>query len=116
MQLDTRGKMFPEVKDKMFTVLSIPELQDDGVSWKFQFKAEIEGADRVYTERFWPEKMKPIAMALGFKESVPGVFEWEPTACLNKSMIADISHETQEKGKNAGKVFPRMVNCKELPF
>ena len=116
MILDTRGEMFPAVKDKLFTVIEIPELQDDGASWKFKFKADVDGAERTYTERFWPRSMKELASCLGFKENVPGVFEWEPTLCLNKSITADIEHQTQEKGKNAGKVFPRMVNIKELPF
>ena len=118
MQLDTRGDMFPVVKDVMFTVIEVPELQDDERSWKFQFSAVVDGVHKKYTERFWPEGMKSLALATGGKESVPGVFDWEPTACLNKSVLADIEHQEQKKGKNAGKVFPRMVNIRpsEIPF
>lgn len=118
MNLDTRGEMFPASKDVKFTIVSIPELQDDERSWKFQFKAIVDGAPRNYTERFWPEGMRTLAMATGGKESVPGVFEWEPTQCLNKTVIADIEHQEQRKGKNIGKTFPRMVNIRssDIPF
>lgn len=116
MKLDTRGGMFPVVKDTLFTVKEIPQLQDDGVSWGFKFNASVEGVDKEYKERFWPERMKDLATALGFKEEIPGVYEWEPTECLNKSVTADIEHQKQEKGKNKDKVFPRMVNIRELPF
>src|ERR1700692_3595823 len=116
MQLDTRGEMFPAVKDKVFKVADVPELQDDGQAWKFKFEVQVDGVDRIYTERFWPQGMKVLASCLGFKESVPGVFEWEPTACMGKSVVADIEHQEQKKGKNIGKTFPRMVNIKEIPF
>jgi len=118
MNLDTRGEMFPASKDVKFTVREIPELQDDETSWKFKFSAIVDGAPRNYTERFWPQGMKQLAIATGGKESVPGVFEWEPTECLNKTIVADIEHQTQEKGKNIGKTFARMVNIRpsDIPF
>lgn len=118
MNLDTRGEMFPASKDVKFTITEVPELQDDGRSWKFKFKAIIDGADKSYIERFWPEGMKALAMATGGKESVPGVFEWEPTECLNQTVLADIEHQEQKKGKNQGKTFPRMVNIRpsDIPF
>lgn len=118
MNLDTRGRMFPASKDVKFTITEVPELQDDEVSWMFKFNAIVDGAPRPYQERFWPEGMKNLALATGGKESVPGVFDWEPTNCVNQTVLADIEHQEQKKGKNQGKTFPRMVNIRpsDIPF
>lgn len=118
MQLDTRGGKFPECKDVEFRITDVPELQDDETSWLFNFTAEVDGVKKTYKERFWPERMKDLALAIGFKESVPGVFDWEPTKCMGRTVKADIEHQVQTKGKNAGNSFPRMVNIRrdEIPF
>lgn len=119
MRMDTRGERFPEVKDATFVIKEIPAMADDGVSWKFKFETVIDDIPKNYTERLWPGFLADLLKGLRFKEIEEGVFDFEPAACLDRSVKADVVHQTQSKGKNAGKIFPRMVNIRpgdEIPF
>jgi hypothetical protein len=121
MRLDTRGEMFPEGKNLIFKVATIPGLADDGVSWKWDFETVIDSEKKIYKERFWPGFLPLLLRVLKVPETTPGVFDFDPPKVLDSFFKADIVHQEQKKGKNAGKKFPRMVNIAaladdEIPF
>ena len=117
MELDTNRDLFPEGKFR-FRISEVPE---EGVTnngnypfFKFSFMAPVEGEEQPYQERFMRWTMGPLCRALGFKETRPGKFIFEPTECLGREVEATIAHEKIEKGASAGQVVARMKDIKPV--
>lgn len=123
MRIDTRGNIFPECTDVVFEVSNVPEQgswPSGGSYWKFEFKANIKGEIKDYSENFGGGFLGPILKALEFQElkEEPGVFDFEPTLALGRTIKVSIKHEVAKKGKSAGKTFARMYDFKssDIPF
>lgn len=115
MILDTNGEIFPE-GTYTFRVAAVPFETEVGkyLAWQWSFETPIDGALRVYNERFMVWLLAPLLRALGFKELTPGRFDFEATEALSRSVVATIKHQTLEKGASAGKTVARMVDIKPV--
>lgn len=112
MMLDTNGEIFPEGK-YMFRVTDVPQEVDvkGYVAWQWTFEAQTDDGPATYNERFMVWLLAPLVRALGYPETSPGKFDFEPVQALNRCVMATIKHVTLEK---SGKTVARMTDIQPV--
>lgn len=115
---DTNPDIFPEGEyEFVATKVPIKKLgQNSGKPYyQFYFETMVEDSLRDYTEMRMPWQCADLLRAFGFKETKPGVFEWEKTEVPGKRIKAKIVHEADRK--DATKKRPRLTEIVEsIPF
>jgi hypothetical protein len=107
MKIDTNIKGI-EPGTYLFRIASYPQQIKAGEFDKFQFEFQMNDQDRPIKLSFFPNQMKDLLSALGFKEVEPGVFDGDITEAYGCYVNADLYSEEYTK-KDGSKGMARKL-------
>jgi len=95
VKIDTNGKGI-EPGEYVFTVVAYPQAIKAGEFDKFEFLFGMDGQERPIKMSFFPNQMKGLLEALGFK-ATDGVFDCDITEAFGKFVKAELYSEEYTK-------------------
>lgn len=112
-RFDTNSKGI-EPGTYLFRIAAYPQPIKAGEFDKFQFEFQMEGQERPIKTSFFPNQMKGLLIALGFKEVEPGIFDGDIQDAYGKYVSADLYSEEYTK-KDGTKGMARKLRNFTMP-
>lgn len=95
-RFDTRSKGL-EAGEYVVRVVSYPQIKNYSGWDKIEFEFGIEGQDRPIKQSYFPNQIKSMFVALGFKEVEPEVYDGDIQEAFGKSFLAELYFEEYKK-------------------